>query len=86
MGRTMTSKRQEKIKANQEEAYKFVRERREVQLAVFESNFKVGLEMYDANKDDIPEEERKMIEAEIEKNREVIDNLRKEWNLDKEIN
>jgi hypothetical protein len=79
----MTSKRQEKIKANQQQAYEFVRERREVQLAVFESNFKVGLEMYEANKAEIPENERKLIEAEIEKNREVIDNLRKEWNIEK---
>lgn len=76
------SKTQDKKIARQAEALKFVRERREVQVAVFESNFKVGLDLYESNKDKISEEERALIEAEIEKNKELIVNLKKEWGLD----
>jgi hypothetical protein len=73
------SKTQDKKAARQAEADAFVKERREVQLAVFERNFKVGLEMYEQNKDSIPEKERLIIEEEIERNRALIDEWKEKW-------
>lgn len=74
------SKRQEKIKQNQEAAAAFVSARREVQLAIFESNFKVGLQLLEDNRDKLSEEELTTIEAQIKDIEEVIEKLRSEIN------
>lgn len=72
------SKRQEKIQRNQEEAQQFVSARREVQLAIFESNFKVGLQLLEENRDKLSEEELATIEAQIKDIEGVIEKLRSE--------
>lgn len=73
------SKRQEKIEANKAEQQAFLKERRQVQIAVFESNFNVGLNFYQENKDKMSEEEVALIEAEIEANRKLLDELKAKW-------
>ena len=72
------SKRQEKIQRNQEEAQRFISARREVQLAIFESNFKVGLQLLEDNRDKLSEEELATIEAQIKDIESVIEKLRSE--------
>lgn len=74
------SRRQEKIKANQAAANEFVGERRAVQLAIFEQNFETGLKIYESNKDKLTEEQTAMLEAEIERNRILIDKLKDDLN------
>lgn len=74
------SRRQEKIKANQVAANEFVGERRAVQLAIFEQNFETGLKIYESNKDKLTEEQTAMLEAEIERNRTLIDKLKDDLN------
>jgi pyruvate formate-lyase activating enzyme-like uncharacterized protein len=73
------SKRQEKIAARQSEQHEFLKERRQLQIAVFESNFNVGLNFYQENKDKMSEEEIALIEAEIETNRKLLDELKAKW-------
>jgi cob(I)alamin adenosyltransferase len=72
------SNRQEKIKRNQEEAAHFVSARREVQLAIFESNFKVGLQMIEDNRDKLSEEELETLEKQIKEIELVLEKLRSE--------
>lgn len=73
------SKRQEKIASRQAEQHEFLKERRQLQIAVFESNFNVGLNFYQENKDKMSEEEIALIEAEIETNRKLLDELKAKW-------
>lgn len=76
------SKTQDKRAARIAETKAFVKERREVQLKVFESNFEAGLELFNNNKEKMTPEEISMIEAEIEQNRQIIENIKKEWNFE----
>jgi hypothetical protein len=76
------SKTQDKRAARIAETKAFVRERREVQLKVFEANFEAGLELFNNNKDKMTTEEIAMIEAEIEQNRQIIENIKKEWGFE----
>lgn len=73
------SNRQDKIAARQSEQHEFLKERRQLQIAVFESNFNVGLNFYQENKDKMSEEEVALIEAEIEANRKLLDELKAKW-------
>jgi len=73
------SKRQEKIEANKAEQHSFLKERRQVQIAVFESNFNVGLNFYQENKDKMSKDEIKLIEDEIESNRKLLEELKAKW-------
>lgn len=73
------SKTQDKRAARKSEAEDFVKERRQVQMAVFESNFNVGLELYERTKDKMSEDEIKMVEAEIARNRALIDDWKARW-------
>lgn len=73
------SNRQDKIAARQAEQHEFLKERRQLQIAVFESNFNVGLNFYQENKDKMSEEDVAMIEAEIEANRKLLDELKAKW-------
>lgn len=72
------SNRQEKIKRSQEEAAQFVSARREVQLAIFENNFKVGLQMIEDNRDKLSEEELATLEGQIKEIEAVLEQLRSE--------
>jgi hypothetical protein len=51
------SKRQEKKETNQAAAEAFVKERRAVQIAIFEQNFETGLRVYQDNKDKLSPEQ-----------------------------
>lgn len=73
------SNRQDKIAERQAEQHEFLKERRQLQIAVFESNFNVGLNFYQENKDKMSEEEIVMIEAEIESNRKLLAELKEKW-------
>ena len=73
------SNRQDKIAERQAEQHDFLKERRQLQIAVFESNFNVGLNFYQENKDKMSEEEIVMIEAEIESNRKLLADLKEKW-------
>lgn len=73
------SNRQTKIAAKQAEQHEFLKERRQLRIALFESNFNVGLEFYNNNKDKMSEEEIALIESEIDSNRTLIDELKAKW-------
>ena len=73
------SNRKDKIAERQAEQHEFLKERRQLQIAVFESNFNVGLNFYQENKDKMSEEEITMIEAEIESNRKLLEELKAKW-------
>lgn len=73
------SNRQDKIAERQAEQHEFLKERRQLQIAVFESNFNVGLNFYQENKDKMSEEEIKLIEAEIESNQKLLAELKEKW-------
>jgi hypothetical protein len=73
------SKTQEKRARRAAERDAFIKERRQVQLAVFESNFNVGLEFFENNKDKMSPEEIAQVEEEIEKNRQLIQEWKDKW-------
>lgn len=73
------SKTQEKRARRAAERDEFIKERRQVQLAVFEFNFNVGIEFYENNKDKMSPEEIAQIEEEIEKNRQLIQEWKDKW-------
>jgi pyruvate formate-lyase activating enzyme-like uncharacterized protein len=79
MGWPIMSNRQDKIAERQAEQHDFLKERRQLQIAVFESNFNVGLNFYQENKDKMSEEEIVMIEAEIESNQKLLAELKEKW-------
>jgi hypothetical protein len=70
------SKTQEKRAQRLAESEAFVLEKRRYQLQYLEANFNVGVQMYEANKDKISEEEQTAIEAEMVKQREWLDTLK----------
>ena len=72
------SKRQEKLQRNREEAQQFVSARREVQLAIFESNYKVGLQMIEDNRDKLSEEELAILDEQIKDIEAALEKLRSE--------
>lgn len=73
------SKTQEKRALRKAEAETFVRERRKTQIDLFEHNFATGLRFYEENKEKMSEEECAVIEAEIEKNRKLIEEFKEKW-------
>jgi len=75
------SKTQEKRAQRKAEAEAFVKQRRESQIAMFEHNFEVGMRFYLDNKDKMSEEEQSLIEAEIDKNRKIIEEFKEKWNV-----
>lgn len=75
------SKRQDKIAANVAEAEAFVKARRQAQIQVFESNFNVGLQLFNESKDKMSAEEVALIEEEIEKNKALIDQWKEKWGV-----
>jgi len=75
------SKTQEKKEQNIAAAAKFLNERHQVQMAVFESNFEAGVQVYLANKEKMSPEEIKLVEKEMAGAQELIDKLKVEWGL-----
>ena len=74
----MVSKTQEKRAERKREAAEFVKVRRDIQVGIFERNFKAGLAMYESNKDKLTPEQIVDIEAQIEDNRALIEKLKHE--------
>jgi hypothetical protein len=70
------SKTQDKRARRKEEARIFVAARLSQNLAMFEQNFEAGVQMYEANKDKLSDEERTEIEAQMALNRKLIDELK----------
>jgi hypothetical protein len=75
------SKAQEKKDRNIAEAAKFIKERRQVQMAVLESNFEAGVQIYLANKEKLSPEEIEVLEKDMEEAKGVMDRLKIEWGL-----
>lgn len=75
------SKTQEKRALRIAEAEEFVRERRKKQIDLFEHNFETGMRFYLDNKEKMSEEEQGLVEAEIEKNRKLIEEFKEKWNV-----
>lgn len=75
------SKTSEKRAARIADAKAFVKERRELQIAIFESNFNVGLQMYEDQKEKMSPEEVVLLEAQIEENRQLITKLKEEYDI-----
>ena len=73
------SKTQEKRVNRLAEAEAFVKERRERQIAIFESNFEVGLKVYEDNKDKLTPEQVAQMEEEIERNKAFIEEYKAKW-------
>ena len=73
------SKTQEKKAARLAEAAEFVKERRVRNLEIFESNFEVGLKIYEQNKDKLSPEEIAHMESEIERQREILEEYKAKW-------
>jgi cob(I)alamin adenosyltransferase len=76
---TTVSKKQDKKAANIAEAAAFVKERRVRNLEIFESNFQVGLRIYEENKDKLSPEEVAHMESEIERQREILEEYKAKW-------
>jgi cob(I)alamin adenosyltransferase len=73
------SKTQNKRAERLAEAEDFVKERRKRNLEIFESNFEVGLKIYEQNKDKLSPEEIEHMEAEIERQKNTIEEYRAKW-------
>ena len=73
------SKTQEKKAARLAEAEAFVKERRTRNLEIFESNFEVGLKLYEQNKDKLSPEEVAYMEEQIERQKETIEEYKAKW-------
>lgn len=63
------SKTQDKRAQRKAEQQAFIAERRKMQLAIFQANFDVGMQLYEANKDKMSPEEIELVEIEIQKNK-----------------
>jgi cob(I)alamin adenosyltransferase len=73
------SKTQEKKAARLAEAEAFVKERRTRNLEIFESNFEVGLKLYEQNKDKLSPEEVAYMEEQIERQKETLEEYKAKW-------
>lgn len=72
------SKTQDKRAQRKAEQQAFIAERRKMQLAIFQANFDVGMQLYEANKDKMSPEEIELVEIEIQKNKELLEGLKSE--------
>lgn len=75
------SKSQEKKDRNIAEAAEFIKERRQVQMAVFESNFEAGVHLFLANKEKMSPEEVEGVEKQMQEAQALIDKLKVDWDL-----
>jgi hypothetical protein len=76
----MMSTRQEKIEERKAAQQAFIAQRRKMQLAIFQTNFNVGIQLYESNKDKMSPEEIRLVEIEIQKNLELLEKLKSEAN------
>jgi hypothetical protein len=72
---TELSKTQAKRLRRKEERDAFIQERIDNNMFYFEHNHKLAVMMYEQKKDELSEQEQKMIEIQIEENQKLID----EW-------
>ena len=75
------SKTQEKRAQRLQEAADFIKERRLVQLSVFEAQFKTGVALYEQGKDTLTEEQVVELEAAMEAHKQLIEDYKAKWNL-----
>jgi hypothetical protein len=78
------SKRQEKIALRKAEQQEFIKQRRLQELAMLEAQFKYGLELYEANKEKLSEEEIAKMEEEKQKFMDTLYQFKKEHGLAEE--
>jgi hypothetical protein len=74
------SKTQEKRTNRLNEQQEFIKARRIMQLNIFKQNFEAGLTVYENSKDKLSTEDITLIEAEIERNKALIEQLQAEVN------
>jgi hypothetical protein len=72
------SNKQDKKEQRIQESKEFLKERRKIQLAVFQINFDKGLAFYENVKEKLSPEEVATIEAQIEENKALIEKLKSE--------
>lgn len=72
------SKTQEKRALRKAEQIAFIRERRIMQLMLFQQAFDTGVRLFEDNKEKLSAEEVEVIQAEMERNRALIDKLQEE--------
>lgn len=73
------SKTQEKRAQRLAQAADFVKQRRELTLAMFEQNFDIGMKIYQDNKDTMSVEDIALLEAEIESARKAMQEYKEKW-------
>jgi cob(I)alamin adenosyltransferase len=73
------SKTQEKRAQRLAQAADFVKQRRELTLAMFEQNFDIGMKIYQDNKDTMSVEDITLLEAEIESARKAMEEYKEKW-------
>ena len=76
------SKTQDKRAQRLAKAAEFMKEKRTHQIAFLEANYETGVQLYEANKEKVSEEERTLIEAEMVKQRETLDAIKKEYGIE----
>ena len=76
------SKTQEKRALRKAESAAFMKEKRTYQVQYLEANFNVGVQLYEVNKGKLSEDEKTLIESEMSKQRELLDNLKKEYEIE----
>ena len=60
----------------------FLAERRAMQISMLEQNYALGVKLFEDNKEKLSEDDLKLIETEMAKQREVIDKAKAEWGID----
>jgi len=76
------SKTQEKKAARLQEAAEFVGVRRTIQYQILLSNFNVGVRMFEANKEKLSQEERDLLQVEMEKQWALLEQIKKDFGVD----
>lgn len=78
------SKTQEKRARRLAEQQEFIKQRRQQELVLLEMQFQRGVELYEANKDKMSEEEIAIMETEKQKFLDTLAQFKKENGLDQE--
>lgn len=78
------SKTQDKRAQRKAERDEFIKQRRQQELVLLEMQFQRGLELYEANKDKMSEEEIEIMEREKQKFLDTLAQFKKENGLEKE--
>ena len=75
------SKTQAKRKARAEERDAFLETRARQNFGIWQQNFELGKKFYEENKANMSEEDQKLIEAEIAKNEELVEEYRAKFGI-----